>query len=115
MTAYLAFSDLLQSEFTSISMGISPKILSEIQGEWTKYDWLSTEDIEEILKDTVIQTLVSKVSKWIRMMGEAKTAFKEMRQHFDTLLSQKFNEKMNSIQKQVEVANEHLTSISSQL
>jgi len=113
--AYSVFADLLRSEFTTIPKGISPKILTEIQGEWTKYEWLSTNDIEEILKDTVMQTLVSKFAKLDPEDEETKTVIKEMRQHFDTLLSQKFNQKMDAIQKQMELANAQLNSINKSL
>lgn len=113
--AYLVFADLLRSEFTTIPKGISSKILTEIQGEWTKYEWLPTNDIEEILKDTVMQTLVSKFAKLEPEDEETRTVVKEMRQHFDTLLSQKFNEKMDAFQKQMELANEQLNSIGKSL
>ena len=112
---YVVFADLLRSEFMTIPKGISSRTLIEIQGEWTKYEWLSTEAIEDILKDTVMQTLASKLAKLDPDDDESKEVVKEMRQHFDTLLSQKFNERMGSFQEEMTTLHEKYNAMNYEL
>jgi len=108
---YLAFAEVLKTAFTHVPIGISSRILIEVQGEWTKYEWLSTEDIEDILKDTVIQTLASKLSKLEEQGADATSTLAELRQQFDTIISQKFNETMELIQKQMKKSNDKIDQL----
>jgi len=66
-TLFDIFTQLLSSQFITIPFGVSVEDLSEIQGDWLKYDWLTSEDIERILSEEWVK-------KYTQKIGEAKIA-----------------------------------------
>jgi predicted nucleic acid-binding protein len=109
------FAGLIQSDQAAIPHGISPRILTEIQGEWMKYEWLSNDDVEKILKDSVMQQLGSKLSQFDDKDTAALPILSELRQQFDTLVSRTFDEKMKSLQTKMDTTEAAVRELNQKL
>jgi predicted nucleic acid-binding protein len=101
--------EVLKSQFATLPKGISPKVLSEIQGDWIKYEWLTIEDVEKILERQFVARLVSKIEKAEQQGKDAQESLDELKKRFDTELGKLFDEKMR---KMKQVADENEAKIS---
>jgi len=86
------FMGLLSSQFAIIPFEIHAEDLLEIQGDWIKYDWLDTEDIERILKEEWVQRYIRKARK-ARLGPEPKSKLEELASVF----AKKFNDELGTI------------------
>jgi hypothetical protein len=107
--------DVLKSQFITVPKGINPGVLSEIQGEWMKYQWLDMEEIEQILQKQYLSRIVKNIEK-AEALGKDTTDMKsELRNKFDTEFSKLFDDKMKKMQTTISECETKIGGLQTQL
>ena len=82
------YAGYLMSHFAALPYSLSPDTLKEIQGDWMYYDWLSSQDIVEILNERFVNSYIQKVQS-LRLSGEDTS---DVKSEFNEQLSTKLEE-----------------------
>ena len=103
-----AYSELLRSELPTVTPGIDPDALRLVQGEWLKYDWLRTEDIEKILHQKFVSEYESKVAAVQKEGKDVQPLMEQLKKEINSHVGNMFNEKVTELKREQQQTVEHL-------
>jgi len=97
-----AYSELCRSQLAQVVAGIDPNTLRIAQGEWLNYDWLRTEDIENILHQRFIQEYSEKIRSRHENGFDTQPLTDELSRKIDSCVAKVFDQRMAALRQENE-------------
>lgn len=79
------FKSFISSEFTPISEGLNAGVLANLGIDWTEFDWLEIEEIQEITRQKFVLVYLSRRQELFKT--EDKQAIEQLRSEFNIAFS----------------------------
>jgi hypothetical protein len=94
----------ITSEFTPISERVDFETLAKLEIDWTEYDWLETEEIQEITRQKFVLDYISRIEEFTKT-GDSEAIEKlrsEFNMAFSRLIGQISNRKIDQVRIKLE-------------
>jgi len=79
------FKSFISSEFSPISEGLKTRVLANLGIDWTEFDWLEIEEIQEITSQKFVLDYLSRRQKLIKT--ESRQTIEQLRSEFNIAFS----------------------------